>query len=301
MYLEVYPDLIFILNFFYDLVLLLIVKKINRNKSTRLRLIAASALGGLVAVLVSMFIWMHYLLRFFLMYILASVFMILIAFGKGKVSDLIKQVILLNIISFLAGGLINAVYYHSNFRLVFLNLGRGIVLSNISYKLIVLMFSLFLPLVVILLYLKRWYEKNRPLIYKVDLVYGENKITANGLMDTGNCLYDPILQKPVILIEDKLIESLVTPEFYKDIHKIKESQDESQWDFISTDLSKLRFIPYKSVGKSGILLAIKLDELLIYTERETICNEKVIAAISDNSLSTKDIYQVILHRELINL
>ncbi len=306
MYLEVYPDLIFLLNFFFDLVLLLMVKKINRIKSSKLRLAAAASFGGLVAVLVSIYIWMDVLLRFFLMYILASIFMVLIAFGKMKILGLIKQVILLNLISFFAGGLINAVYYHTNFSLVLINLGRGIVLSNISYKLTALMFLLLLPLVIVLLYFKRCYDKNAPLIYEVQLVFGDEKVNARGLMDTGNCLYDPISQKPVILIEDKLVKQLLAPDFYEDIHKLMKNlegcpQYESEWDIKAKYLLKLRLIPYKSVGKSGMLLGIKMDKLLIYTENETIYNEKVIVAISDNSLSTKELYQVILHKELLNI
>ena len=77
--------------------------------------------------------------------------------------------------------------------------------------------------------------------------------------------------------------------------------DISQCDIEPKHLLKLRLIPYHSVGKSGTLLGVKLDKVLVHTEKNTSYNEKVIAAISDNSLSAKDKYHVVLHKELLNV
>jgi stage II sporulation protein GA (sporulation sigma-E factor processing peptidase) len=100
------------------------------------------------------------------------------------------------------------------------------------------------------------------------------------------------------------MEELLTPEDLSSIEKAKQylgsaEYDMANWDLDTNQILSLRFIPYRSIGKTGILLGIKLDKVLINTGKETVCNEKVTAAICDNRLSTKENYHVILHKELL--
>jgi stage II sporulation protein GA (sporulation sigma-E factor processing peptidase) len=150
----------------------------------------------------------------------------------------------------------------------------------------------------------RWYQNNAPVTYEVDLVLDGRSISTRGLMDTGNCLHDPIYNRPVMVLENSLMEGLLKPEFAKDLEEAKHylegnELDTSQWNIGTESILRLRFIPYRSVGKSGMLLGIKLDKVLIHTGKETICNEKVTAAFCDNRLSSKEEYHVILHKELL--
>lgn len=304
MYLEVYPDIVFILNFCFDFILIYLLKLVNRKNSKFLRMTAGAAIGALSAVIVSVFPWMHVLLKFFLVYAAGAVLMIITAFGRLKMTDLLKQFIVLNLITYFVGGLMNSIYYHTNLRLYLVNLGNGIQFSNI--KLIFVGVAILTIVVISLFVLKllRWYQNNAPETYEVDLVLDGRSISTRGLMDTGNCLHDPIYKRPVMVIENSLMDQLLNPEFAKDLEEAKHylegnELDTSQWNIGTESILRLRFIPYRSVGKSGMLLGIKLDKVLIHTGKETICNEKVTAAFCDNRLSTKDEYHVILHKELL--
>lgn len=304
MYLEVYPDIIFILNFFIDFILLFLVKLVNKKSSSLPRLITAAAVGGLFAVLTGIFPWMNVVLRFLLMYIVASIIMIRICFGKLAATDLLKQSIVLYLITYFVGGMINSIYHYTNFRILLANLGNGMVFSNLPLKHVVIIFLMITPLMLIILWILRWYQRNAPETYDVELVLFDRCIHTTGLMDTGNCLFDPIYHRPVMVMEDSLLKELLTPEFYSDFEKAKsyvggKNFDMNEWNIAKEHILRLRFIPYQTVGNSGVMIGINLDKVIIHTGKETVCNDKVTAAISDQLISARNKYQLILHKELL--
>ena len=303
MYLEVYPDVVFFLNSIVDIILIFILKKVNKKNSSIARIILAGAAGASPAVVLSIFPWMNYFLKFVLMYVLASLLMILIAFGKLKAADLLKQWIFLNLITYFFGGFMNAIYYHTNFRLYLLNFGRGSIFSNIPLIYVCTAAGAIGATAVFLLWLFRLYQLHRPLIYDVELVLKDRRVRTKGLMDTGNCLYDPVLKRPVMVMENDLIEQLATPEIKNGIKQAKNFLEgkttEISWETQGDKIYRFSFIPYRSVGKCGMMLGIRLDKVMIYTENETFCNEKVTAAICDNPLSDNKDYHVILHKGLL--
>jgi stage II sporulation protein GA (sporulation sigma-E factor processing peptidase) len=305
LYLEVYPDIIFILNFFIDFILLFLLKRVNRKRSNVPRLIGAAAIGATFAVVISIVPWMNVIVRFIIMNLIAAMLMLRIAFGKLEKSDLLKQVIVLYLITYFVGGLMNSIYYHTNFRLYLMKMGDTLIFSNISWKFVIVLMLLLVPVILFILWLLRCYQNNVRETYEVELFLENRSVHTKGLMDTGNCLYDPIYKKPVMVIENSLLEELLSTEFRKDLKSAKyymEGNDFNigQWDIGCEHLLRLRFVPYQSIGKSqGMMLGLLLDKVLIHTGKETICNEKVTAAICDNHLSTKDDYHVILHKELL--
>ncbi|NLP34735.1 MAG: sigma-E processing peptidase SpoIIGA [Clostridiales bacterium] len=304
MYLEVYPDIIFILNFFVDLFLLFLLKLVNKKSSSLPRFLLAAAVGALFAVFTGIFPWMNVVIRFLLMNVVASVVMIRICFGKLMATDLLKQTIVLYLITYFVGGMINSIYHYTDFKLYIMNLGNGIAFSNFSWRFITILLLIIMPLILIILWILRWYQRNSLDTYDVDLVLFDRCVHTTGLMDSGNCLYDPIFKRPVMVMENTLVKELLTPEFYKEFEKAKSyvegnNFDMNGWNISEEHILRLRFIPYQSIGKSGVMIGINLDKVMINTGKETICNEKVTAAISDNILSSKNKYQVILHKGLM--
>lgn len=304
MYLELYPDIIFILNFSIDFILLFLLKLINKKSSKIRRLIIGAACGALFAVVLSVFPWINIVIRFLIMNIIASAIMILIAFGKMKKTDLLKQIIVLYLITFFVGGLINSVYYHTQFRVKLINFGNSLVLSNISWIYVIIVMLLLIPTTILLLWIRRWYRSNERETYEVELYYNDRSIHTIGLMDSGNCLYDPIFRKPVMVIENSVLEELLPPELLEDLKLAKEYMEDKelsrQWEAGSEHAKRFRFIPYQSIGKTkGMMLGLILDKVLIHTGKETVSNERVTVAICDNLLSAREDYHVILHKKLI--
>lgn len=304
MYLEVYPDIVFAINFFIDLILIFLVKKVNKKSSTKFRFILAAATGGICSVIVSILPWMNSIIKFMLMYVAASLLMIVIAFGKLKLSDIIKQWLVLNLITYFVGGFMNSIYYHTNLRMSLINLGKGNILSDLSFFHVIVAVCVIEIIALFVLWLLRLYLIHRPLVYDVDLFLENRHIKTKGLMDTGNYLYDPIKRKPVMIMESSVVDELLTPKIRQEMELAMsylegktEDADNHQYN---DSIFRFSFIPYRSVGRCGMLLGIKLDKVMIYTENESICNESVTAAICDIRLTGgREDYHVILHKELL--
>ena len=266
MYLEVYPDVVFIINFLVDVILVLLLKVVNKKSSSLLRIALSAATGATSAVIISLFPWMNIFIKFTLIYLFASVLMIFIGFGKLKPSDFVKQWIVLNLITYFVGGLINSVYYHTNIRLLLINIGNGNVFSNISVLYMVIAISIVTVIALIAIWILRLYQTHRPLIYEVELVLRDCHVRTKGLMDTGNCLYDPIKRRPVMVIEESLMEELMTPELKQAMEVAKTYLNGNSSDIHSQEYDdnvlQFSFIPYRSVGKTGMLLGISLDKVL---------------------------------------
>ncbi|MDD3173684.1 MAG: sigma-E processing peptidase SpoIIGA [Herbinix sp.] len=300
MYLEIYPDIIFILNFFIDFILLFLLKKVNRKTSNVKKMIGASALGAAFAAVASIFPWMNIVIRFVFMNVVAAVIMLRLAFGRMKRMEMLKQVIALYLITYFAGGMINSIYYYTNFRETLINFGNSFVLSNLKWNIIIIVMLCLVPTTYLILWILRWYQSERKETYDVELFYDNQSIHTKGLMDSGNCLYDPIFKKPVMVVENVLIKDLLPAWACSELDAAKKCVEGNEFNFDDNHVLHLRFIPYQSIGKAkGIMVGLMLDKVLINTGKETICNEKVTAAICDNHLSTNDDYHVLLHKELI--
>jgi hypothetical protein len=59
LYLEIYPDVVFVLNLMIDSVLLLLLKIIVHKKCGILRLLSAAAFGGVTAAFINLLPWLH--------------------------------------------------------------------------------------------------------------------------------------------------------------------------------------------------------------------------------------------------
>lgn len=125
----------------------------------------------------------------------------------------------------------------------------------------------------------RWKEEHMKT--KAVLEFGDRKLLATALMDTGNKLYDPFYHKPVILVDEKLVWEMLA--------YCKENCPE-----------RLHFIPFHSVGKeNGILEGITFDCVRIRWENKQWNFENVIAAATKESLYKGKEYQVIFHCGLL--
>lgn len=304
MYLEIYPDIIFIINFAIDFILLLLHKMVSKKSTTIRRLLLAAAAGGLVAAIAGIFPWMNVIIRFFIMTAISSAIMLLIAYGKMNMADFIMQLIALYLLTYFLGGLINSIYYYTNFRINMFRIG-SLLLSNLTWKSLLLYFIPAVFIVTCGLWLYRILNSKKRDTLDTELILGERSVTTKGLVDTGNCLYDPVFKKPVIIIEDMLLKELIPVEQYRELITIKKSvsgnaNETANPDLLSSNQLKIRFIPYQSIGmKKGILPALVLDKVLVKHGKSTVCNEKVTAAIYDDILSTGNDYHVILHKELL--
>ena len=95
-----------------------------------------------------------------------------------------------------------------------------------------------------------------------------SEITTKAMLDTGNFLKEPITNIPVVIVEHSLFKGIISNEILDNIENIlggdlKNLSIETKKKY----MSKLKIIPFNSIGKSnGILLGLKADKIEIEEE-----------------------------------
>ena len=256
-----YPDIAFLVNFFFDYLLLFLVRYLGRLNAKRQRMILSAAIGSLFAVFATIvgvrgiFLPIHF--------VLGGAILCAIAFGKKKIK---RNMLTLFVCAFVMGGML---YVLSSF-ITGISAGKELIPTAVVLGILTVIAAFALCL---LSKIRR--ESAKTPIYSVRFCIGEDSFCCKGLLDTGIGLYEPFGKKPVLL--------LVSAKFKMPLEKFCDERPE-----------KTRFIPYRAVGTpEGMLLGVELNELVIETDQEEICLEKIPAAYSDSGGG--NLYQVILH------
>jgi len=255
-----YIDLFFLWNFWMNALVLFLVRKITKTYRTLYCLMAAflgafSACGGLV-----WYIQSESFLLLFCLEIGVLVAMNILAFGR-------KNLLWHLFLFLISGAVVAGVFlYLISFRGIELNTMAIVVVSAVAFA-----FCMVLEKQSRI----RWKEEH--LKAKTVLEFGDRKLFATALMDTGNKLYDPFYHKPVILVDEKMMGEML------EICRAEYPE-------------RLHFIPFHSVGKEhGMLEGITFDCVSVLWQNKQMKFRDVIAAATKESLYKGKEYQVIFH------
>ena len=182
----IYIDLLILVNFLFDLLLLLTINITLKRYSKIYRLLLASLFGEIT--LISLFIPISSGL-FTILKLIMGIIMVIISFGYKNIKYTIYNGLYLYMTSVILGGF---VYY------------LNIEFKNMNYIIILLIapiiLYIFIKSIKALKEIKNYY-------YKVKIVLNDNQeLSMAGFLDTGNKLIDPITNKPIILLNKKKIK-----------------------------------------------------------------------------------------------
>lgn len=228
---KIYIDLVLLLNFGFDLILLFSVATILRRQTTLKRLLLASLTGSIT--ILSMFIKLNSFLLF-LIKILISLLMVYITFGYKDIKYTLKNLFYLYTSSILLGGFL----YFLNLQFSYKNKGLVFYFNGLSINVIVL---IILSPIIIYAYIKQALElkNNYSKYYNIDIYLKDGKIIpTTAFLDTGNILEDPYKKRPIILLNKELI----TLDYKKD---------------------KILLVPYDTLNNHGLLKCIIPDKIFI--------------------------------------
>lgn len=226
----IYLDIVFFLNFLFDLILLISVNYILRRNVNIYKILFGAFIGELSLLL--LFIRMDNFL-FLIVKIIVSMFMIYVSFGYKDRKYFFKNLLYFYLVSMLLGGAIQFLdnqFSYSNNGLIFTDNGLGI-----SYS-IVLILSIFLYFK----YIKSFKEfsSNYGYYYRCKIfVDDDNSFVVNSFLDTGNKLYVPYLDKVIVLVDRNVLKSFV--------------------------LRNPIYVPYNSLNNKGLLECYKCKFLEI--------------------------------------
>lgn len=222
---KIYLDLVLLINFFFDFLLLFATKYILKERVRLYRLVLGSLTGAL-----SIFFLFIKLNSFslFILKIIISIIMILITFGSR---DFLKKYIYFYIISIFLGGTM----YFLNMTFSYKNEGIIFFSNGLSINFIVM---IILSPIIIYFYVKemKTYKNNYSNCYLVDIFKKGKKYSLKGYLDTGNTLKDQYKKRGVILL------------------------DLERFDYTNKEII---YVPYKTISDSGVIKCIKVDRVII--------------------------------------
>lgn len=259
MYYELYVDVLFLVNFMMDYLLLLLVRRMLKCSATHGNICLGAAAGSAMTCAIVILPIPYAFIKFVMFHILVNTLMIRVGLKIKYMRSFAKAFIMLYIGAFLLGGILE--YLHQYIKIGSLFFAIAIV----GYYIVLGIWN----------FISRVQRLNQ---YKcrVDLYQKGKRYQVEGIIDTGNGLRDPITNQPVSILDKKAAKAFLGDE----------------------KIEKIRFIPYHSIGrKEGVIPAVRIDKMCVY--REEICwLDNPLIGISEEDISAGEECKMILNPDL---
>ena len=294
----IYLDVVIVENLIMNAIIIYATAIVLKVKIKHLRIIISSLIGAVYSVLSyisDLEIYNNLFLKVFL-----SVVMVYIAFIPKNVKLLLKQILIFYLTSFLFGGVAFALIYVIKPQEILMR--NGLFLGMYPLK------TVFLGAVIATIILITAFKVVKNNITKKDMmcyvvIEIDNKSTKiKAMLDTGNMLKEPISGLPVIVIENTALYELLPKEILENLEEILGGDFQKiPEDIKNTYISKLKWIPYSSLGKqNGMLIGIKADKIVVEKDDQIIEHDDVIIGIYNKSLTKKGEYRGLMGVELLS-
>lgn len=288
----IYIDVLLLENALLNLLILYLVKRICRIERSNIFISIASLIGA-IYVFVVFFpeLKIFYSLT---MKIAVSVLMILIAYWPKDLKSFIRQILIFYSIAFFLGGSILSIFYLSNKNV---GVNNGVLILNrltSRYLILGIIIGIIMVKVAFDFVDRYYYMKNKT----IDLGIVNNDINKRlrALIDTGNCLKDPITGNPIVVVDMEYILDLIPNEVLDIVKNKKDISNINNNEIIK----RLRVIPYNALGvENGILMGYKVDLIYVYNKKNVGIIQNPILALYDKHLSSRGDYQAIAYPEII--
>ncbi len=278
----IYMDVFFAVNFFMDLIILVIASKFIKPQSTKKKCVLAALAGTTLTCIVTVWRIPVVILQKIFTYAVIPSVMIFISYRLKNVKEYVKAMGILYLVTFTAAGAVNGLYYFTSAgfylkELLSFKYLRGI---NVFVFIFITTMAYFITdFAGKFIKSKFGSAGNKSDIYDVTLVFKGRQVKLKGLYDSGNSLTEPVEGTPVHIAE------------YDGIRKLLEGVEAKE--------TKIRIVPYKSIGtKKGVLKAIEIDMVCIEAESSYVEIKKAMIGIYQGTVSSTGAYQMILNRSI---
>lgn len=228
---KIYLDLVFLLNFSYDLLLLMTVD-ITLKRHTKLYRLILSAIIGAISLII-LFIPFNEIILFFFK-ILTSIIMLIIAFGYKNIKYFFTNILYLYMCSVILGGFL----YFLDTEFSYKREGLIFYFDGFSVNYILL---LIIAPIILFIYIKE-HKKFKSSInynYHLSIIFKNGKmLSCTGFLDTGNKLRDPITKKYIILLPKKILTPYI-------------------------NIRSPIYVPYKALNAQGLIECFSINYLKI--------------------------------------
>ena len=293
----VYLDVVLLENLCMNYIILFATGYLMKIKMNHIRVIIASILGGIYAIVSYMEILPIY--SNFFMKILLSIGMVYLAFGAKNVKSILKQLIIFYLTSFAFGGCAFALLYFVKPENILMR--NGVYVGTYPIKIALLGGLIGFIITYIAFKVIKNKLSKKDIIYDIAIEIDKKQVQVKAMLDTGNMLKDPITQTPVIVVEKEKLYGILPSGLLDHLENMIGGEGENILSSSEEEkyLHKLRMIPFHSIGKqNGLMLGIKADKVEILQE-ENIINDNVIIGIFNQSLSKNHHYSALIGLDIL--
>lgn len=285
----------FIINYFT----IYLTKILVKTDTKAIRMVIASIVASLYS-LVFFYPSLIFLTKPFAKMIF-SMIIIRISFNYSNIKLYFKQILGFYLVSFIFAGATIGIFFSSNNLTSILNKQIN-VFEGFPVKILILgvLGSVILSKVIFQYYNARIIRENY--IADLNIVLNQEEIRIKVLLDTGNSLIDPFTNNKVLVVEYSSLKSYL-PQLIEALLKANEEFNYKEVEQLLNILQKeinLNMIPFKSIGKSGLLFSFKPDYIIIDYMGEKSKRNDIIVGIYPGTISKSMGYSGLLHYELIN-
>lgn len=258
----VYADVYFIVNFSMDVLALFITGKILHLPQRILRICFAGAIGSAYAVLTLAFRGQSSPISLLLSALL-PLLMTYVAFGYGRLKGFLKSTAVFWLVSFGMGGIMTALYYFAGS----IAKSKGIYINGTTYTIYsdIPLWLFLLVACLCAIFTSVWNRlasrTARLEWVELEIKEGQRQIKTRAMCDSGNLVIEPLGAREVIFIAPRVTKSL-----------FPHLREWGRGDFFQkTEPSRIRIVPYATVGGEGLMYAYLPDAIIINGEEKRAC------------------------------
>lgn len=297
MCMTIYLDIVIIENLIMNYIILYATSIIAKKKIKQTRAFIASIIGTIYVIM--LYVTKLPIYSSIISKIILSIIMVYIMFKPESIKMLINNILLFYLTSFVFGGASTALIYLIKPEEILMK--NGVFLGTYTLKTVFLGGVMGLFLIVITFNIVRSKITKKDMFYNIEIYLEDKKVETKAMIDTGNLLKEPITNIPVIIVEHTLLYDVIEKEILNNLEEILSGNLEGIPENVKNKyLSKLKVIPFKSLGKeNGMLLGIKIDKVILENEENRKVIDKVIIGIYNKSLTRRGEYRALLGIDMI--
>ncbi len=255
---------------------------ITKVEMKQTRIILSSVVGALYVVIsyiTSLRVYSNSILKLIL-----SVSMVFVAFNSKSVKMLFKHLLIFYLTSFAFGGCAFALLYYIKPQNILMK--NGVYIGTYPLKIALLGGIVGFTIVNISFKVIKGRIRKKDMYCEVRINFKNRTSKMKAMIDTGNLLKDPITGNKVIVAESKMLEEIIPAKSLESINNMLNSHSDGENGLDYEYISRLRLIPFSSLGKqNGMLVGFKPDSVFINFEEMEKRVDKVIIGIYDKRLS----------------
>lgn len=293
----IYIDVVLIENLIMNYIIIYATAIVLKNKKSHVRFFLASLLGAIYTIISytsKLEVYTSIVLK-----ILLSIIIVYISYNPQTMKKMWKDIVIFYLVSFVFGGVAFSLIYIIKPQEVLMR--NGLFLGTYPLKTIALGTIVAFVLIILTVKIIKTKISKKDMFCDIEIKINEEIIKTKAMVDTGNLLKEPITNTPVIVVEHTLLYNCMPREILNNTENILGGDVEKiPKEIREKYISKLKFIPFSSLGKqNGMLIGIKPDYVEIENEETSIKKENVIIGIYNKSLTNRGEYRALIGIELL--